>query len=40
MSWFTENPWPLLLLLVSAAVICLVLQLMSTLLAGNRAGNT
>ncbi|MFM7864893.1 MAG: hypothetical protein ACKPHU_11820, partial [Planctomycetaceae bacterium] len=27
MSWFTENPWPLLLLLVSAAVICLVLQL-------------
>lgn len=27
MNWFTENPWPLLLLLVSAAVTCVVLQL-------------
>ena len=26
MSWFTENPWPLLLILISAAVICVVLQ--------------
>ncbi|MFN5314905.1 MAG: hypothetical protein ACK5FF_10645 [Planctomyces sp.] len=27
MSWFTENPWPLVLLLISAAVIGVVLQL-------------
>lgn len=27
MNWLTENPWPLLMLLVSAASICVVLQL-------------
>jgi hypothetical protein len=27
MSWFTGNPWPLVLLLISAAVIGVVLQL-------------
>ncbi len=27
MSWLTENPWPLLMLLCSAAAICLILRL-------------
>ncbi len=27
MSWLTENPWPLLMLLCSSAAICLILRL-------------
>jgi hypothetical protein len=27
MSWLTENPWPLLILLCSSAAICLILRL-------------